>query len=49
MASNDNLVFARYSNKSEDRRAYISRAYGLEFHFTKELLEKYLFADGCNL
>ena len=42
MASNENLIFARYSNKSEDRRAYISRAYGLEFHFTKKLLEKYV-------
>lgn len=42
MSSNEKLVFGNYSNKSEDKRAYDSRATGLEFYFTKKLLEKYI-------
>ncbi len=42
MSLNENLVLNNYSNKSEDQRAYISRANGLEFYFTKKLLEKYI-------
>jgi SAM-dependent methyltransferase len=42
MASNKHLIIERYSNKSEDGRATQSRADGLEFYFTKKVLEKYV-------
>jgi SAM-dependent methyltransferase len=42
MASNENYIRDWYSKKEEDKRAYISRAGGLEFHFTKKLLEKHI-------
>ena len=42
MSSNEKWVNEWYSNHNEDKRAYISRADGLEFYFTKRLLEKYV-------
>jgi ubiquinone/menaquinone biosynthesis C-methylase UbiE len=42
MSSNEKLIYSRYLNKGEDQRAYNTRASGLEFHFTKKLLEKYI-------
>src|SRR5215471_9506567 len=42
MASNEKLVFARYSDQCEEGRSKISRADSLEFYFTKKLLEKFI-------
>jgi len=42
MSSNENFVREWYSQKEEDKRAFLSRAGGLEFHFTKKLIEKYI-------
>jgi ubiquinone/menaquinone biosynthesis C-methylase UbiE len=42
MSSNEKWINEWYTKKSEDQRAFISRAHGLEFHFTKKLLEKYV-------
>jgi SAM-dependent methyltransferase len=42
MSSNENYVREWYSTKNEDNRAFKSRADGLEFYFTKKLLEKYI-------
>ena len=42
MSSNENYVREWYSNKKEDQRAFISRANGLEFHFTKKLIVTYI-------
>jgi ubiquinone/menaquinone biosynthesis C-methylase UbiE len=42
MASNEDYIRERYSKTEEDKRAYGSRANGLEFYFTKKLLEKYI-------
>ena len=42
MSSNENYVREWYQIKEEDKRAFNSRAGGLEFHFTKRLLEKYI-------
>jgi ubiquinone/menaquinone biosynthesis C-methylase UbiE len=42
MSSNVNLIYDNYSDKGEEQRAYASRATGLEFHFTKKLLEEFV-------
>lgn len=42
MSSNENYIREWYSQKEEDKRAFSSRAGGIEFHFTKKLLEKYI-------
>ncbi|MDR2967782.1 MAG: class I SAM-dependent methyltransferase [Methanobacteriaceae archaeon] len=42
MSSNEKIIQTRYANKSEENRATLSRADGLEFYFTKKLLEKYV-------
>jgi SAM-dependent methyltransferase len=43
MALNENMVCDFYTNsEKEDNRAYTSRARGLEFHYTKKLLDKYI-------
>ena len=42
MSSNEKTVREFYTSINEDNRASISRANGLEFHFTKKLLEKYI-------
>jgi SAM-dependent methyltransferase len=42
MSSNENFVREWYSQKEEDKRAFLSRAGGLEFYFTKKLIEKYI-------
>jgi SAM-dependent methyltransferase len=42
MSSNKNLIYDNYSNKSEEQRASASRAAGLEFHFTKKLLDEFV-------
>lgn len=43
MAMNENLVRDRYSDaEKEDNRAISSRASGLEFYFTKKIVEKYI-------
>jgi len=42
VSSNEHFVRKWYSEKNEDNRAFISKANGLEFYFTKKLLEKYI-------
>ena len=43
MALNENLVCEFYTNsEKEENRAYTSKARGLEFHYTKKLLSKYV-------
>jgi len=42
MSSNENFVREWYTQKEKDKRAFLSRAGGLEFHFTKKLIEKYI-------
>ncbi|GHU57718.1 SAM-dependent methyltransferase [Spirochaetia bacterium] len=43
MAINEKLIRDRYSNaEREDNRATRSRAYGIEFYFTKKILDKYI-------
>ena len=42
MAKNEKLIHERYSDKKEENRSKLSRADGLEFYFTKKVLEKYI-------
>ena len=42
MSKNEQLIKNLYSNKFEENRATLSRADGIEFHFTKKVLEKYV-------
>ena len=42
MSSNEQLIQIRYSNKKEDKRAFYSRTAGLEFHYTKKVLENFI-------
>jgi SAM-dependent methyltransferase len=42
MAKNEQLIKDWYSNKMEEDRAIRSKADGIEFHFTKKKLEKYI-------
>ncbi len=42
MASNEKMIHENYVTKREEQRVYGSKAAGLEFHFTKKLLEKYV-------
>ena len=42
MSSNENFVREWYTQKEKDKRAFLSRAGGLEFYFTKKLIEKYI-------
>lgn len=42
MSSNEKWINEWYTKYNEDNRAFISRADGLEFYFTKKLLEKYI-------
>ena len=42
MAKIEQLIRNWYSNKSEENRATLSRVHGIEFHFTKKTLEKYI-------
>jgi len=42
MASNQDKIISHYSGYKEDDRAKESRAAGLEFHYTKKILSKYI-------
>jgi ubiquinone/menaquinone biosynthesis C-methylase UbiE len=46
MASNENLVKRTYAKGIEEKRATESHATGLEFHFTKKLLDGYIQRDS---
>jgi protein-L-isoaspartate O-methyltransferase len=42
MSTNEKEIQKWYSNKNEEFRATKSRAEGLEFHFTKRIIDKYI-------
>jgi len=46
MSSNQDKIFARYSNKSEEVRADHSRTSALEFHYTKRHIDPYISKDS---
>lgn len=46
MAINQEKILDNYAGGREDTRATFSRAGGLEFHYTKKLLEKYITPDS---
>jgi len=45
MSSNEKEIIEKYTNYNEDARATLSRADGLEFHFTKKVLDKYIYHE----
>ena len=46
MASNEKRILKHYSNGGEEFRATQSRADGLEFHFTKKIIDSYISKDS---
>jgi ubiquinone/menaquinone biosynthesis C-methylase UbiE len=46
MASNEQQIIDRYTSRAEDGRADVSRAWGLEFHYTKKLTNDYIHPDS---
>jgi ubiquinone/menaquinone biosynthesis C-methylase UbiE len=46
MAINENKICESYASGKEDTRATYSRASGLEFHYTKKLLNEYIKSDS---
>ena len=46
MASNERLIHQRYKSVAEDGRESMSRASGLEFHYTKKVISEYIKKDS---
>ena len=45
-SSNREQIIANYANGKEQERAFESRASGLEFHYTKKILDKHIMPDS---
>ncbi|MCL2674682.1 MAG: class I SAM-dependent methyltransferase, partial [Defluviitaleaceae bacterium] len=47
MASNRDKILSYYEGYDEDARATSSRENGLEFYYTKKLLDEYITSESC--
>lgn len=49
MSSNEDKIREKYQSQKEDGRAALSRASGLEFHYTKKILGEYITAPSSGI